>query len=625
MSFTGWLQKLYHNTNASRSRRRLAKARARYRLNLESLESRALPSLMGNPLFPADNPWNQKITNAPVAANSDTLVASIGLTNHFHPDFGTTYAGALNGIPFNVVPGTQPKVPVTIDAYPAESDLQPIPIPSTAVIEGDPLPSGQNTGDRHLLVYDKDNNILYETFNTHKPSEEPDGQWHADSEAVWDLNKDSFRTAGFTSADAAGLPILTGLVRADEVLDQGTITHALRFTVSRSQNAYVFPASHYAGNNNPALPRMGERFRLKQSVDISGYSPANRVILQALKDYGMIVADNGRSWYISGAPSSRWDDNDLHNLNQIVGSNFEAVDLTPVVSGLDQTSGSTAGGGTITITGLNFTGAAGHTQVFFGTAAARNVTVLSDTQLTATVPAEAAGTVDVVVQSPYGKSALVAADRYTFGQSSATNQAFVAQVYLDLLQRSADTNGLAAWTTLLNQGMSRTAVVGAIESSVEYRTDLVQSLYTQYLHRNADTGGLTGFVSFLGSGGSVEQVASIMVGSPEYLQTRGGGNDSGFLAAIYQDALKRTADSGGQAAFSQALANGMSHTQVAGAIVTSDECRRDLVQSYYQTFLRRAADNGGLNAFAVLLSQGTRDQDAIAFIMGSNEYLARVS
>src|SRR5579871_2857396 len=623
MSFTGWLQQQFRKANPSGTGHR-AKPGPSSWLGLELLESRVVPTLLGNPLFPADNPWNQKITDAPVAANSDTLVGSIGLTSHFHPDFGTTYAGALNGIPFNVVSGTQPKVPVTIDAYPDESDLLPIPIPSNAVIEGDPLPSNQNTGDRHMLVYDKDHNLLYETFNTDRPSEEPDGQWHADSEAVWDLSKDSFRTPGFTSADAAGLPILTGLVRPDEVLDQGKITHALRFTVPRSDNAYVFPASHYAGSNNPVLPRMGERFRLKQSVNISGFSPANQVILQALKDYGMIVADNGSGWYLSGEPSSRWDDNDLHNLSQIVGSDFEAVDLTPVVSGLDQNSGSTAGGATITITGLNFSGGAGQTQILFGTVAATNVTVLSDTQLTATIPAHAAGTVDVVVQSPYGTSAATAADRYTFGPSSAANQAFVAQAYLDLLQRPADTGGLATWTTLLNQGMSRTAVVEAMESSPEYRADVVQSLYTQYLHRIADTGGLTGFVAFLGAGGSAEQVAAIMAGSSEYFQTRGGGSNSGFITALYQDALNRTADAGGQAAFSQALANGMTRTQVAAAIVSSAECHRDLVQGYYQAFLRRAADSGGLNAFTTLLGQGTHDQDVIAFVMGSNEYLARL-
>lgn len=621
MSFTGWLQRLSRLANLSRSGRG-AGARWHLRPHLEPLESRALPTLLGNALFPIDNPWNQKITNAPVAANSDTLVASIGLTSHFHPDFGTTYAGALNGIPFNVVAGTQPKVPVTIDAYPNESDLLPIPIPSNAVIEGDPLPSSQNTGDRHLLVYDKDNNLLYETFNTHRPSEEPDGQWHADSEAVWDLKKDSFRTPGFTSADAAGLPILPGLVRDDEVLDQGIITHALRFTVSRTQNAYVFPASHVAGSNNPALPRMGERFRLKQSVDISGFSPANRVILQALKDYGMIVADNGSNWFLSGAPSSRWDDNDLHNLTQIVGSEFEVVDLTPVVSGLDQSSGDTGGGATVTISGLNFSGGAGLTQVFFGTTAASNVTVLSDTQLTATAPPHAAGSVDVVVQSPYGKSAVVTADQYTYGQTSS-NQAFVAQVYLDLLHRPAEPSGLANWVGFLNQGVSRPIVVQAIERSLEYRIDQVQSLYVQYLHRNVDPGGLNTFVTFLGAGGTVEQAAAFIAGSPEYFQTRGGGSANGFLNALYQDALNRAIDPSGQAAYSQALANNVSRTQVAAAIVTSAEHCRDLVQSFYQSFLGRAADSGGLNVFAGFLLQGARDEDVIAYIVGSPEYFAR--
>ncbi len=390
-------------------------------LRMEELELRIVPSLMGNQLFPSDNPWNQQITNAPVAANSATLVGSIGTTSPLHPDFGTTFNGALNGIPFNVVPGTQPKVNIIIDAYADESDLVPIPIPAGAVIEGDPLPSAQNTGDRHLLVYDKDNNVVYETFNTHKPSEEPDGQWHADSEAVWNLNQDSFRTPGFTSADAAGLPILPGLVRPDEVLDQGKITHALRFTVPHSQNNYVYPASHQAGVANLNYPRMGERFRLKQSFDISGFSAADQVILQALKDYGMIVADNGSSWYISGEPSSRWNDSDLHNLTLVHGSDFEAVDLTPVVTGLSQSSG--AGGAALTITGLNFSGGAGTTHVFFGSTPATGVTVLSDTQIQVTVPAGTAGsTVDVTVQSGYGTSATGPADGYTYASSASASR-----------------------------------------------------------------------------------------------------------------------------------------------------------------------------------------------------------
>ncbi len=382
-------------------------------------------TLAGNQLFPDNSPWNQRVDAAPVATNSATLVGSIGASVSLHPDFGTIYEGGYIGIPYVIVSGNQPTVNVVIDAYPDESDHDPVPIPPDAPIEGDPLPSQDNDGDRHLIVYDQDHNKAYELFNVHRPSETGDGQWHADSEAVWDMTQNSFRTPGFTSADAAGLPILPGLVRVDEVLDQGMIDHALRFTVPRSRNSYVFPASHQAGVNNTAYPRMGERFRLKQSFDISGYSAANRVILQALKDYGMIVADNGSSWYLSGAPSPRWDDDDLHDLGQILGSNFEAVDLSPRLTTLGQTSGSTAGGTAVTINGLNFSGAAGQLEVRFGSSLATNVTILSDTQLVATSPPHAAGPVSVTVKTPYGTSA-PATSQFTY-TSGATNSQIVGQ------------------------------------------------------------------------------------------------------------------------------------------------------------------------------------------------------
>jgi len=389
-------------------------------LRIEPLEDRQLLTLAGNTLFPADNPWNQRVDAAPVAANSSTLVSSIG-SGFLHPDFGTIYEGAYIGIPYVVVSGTQPKVNVVIDAYADESDLLPVPIPAGAPLEGDPLPSEENDGDRHLIVYDRDNQILYELYNVHRPSETDDGQWHADSEAVWYTNQNWFRTPGDTSADAAGLPILPGLVRPDEVLDQGVINHALRFTVPRSRNAYIYPASHHAGSNNASYPRMGERFRLKADFDISGFSPANRVILQALKDYGMIVADNGSGWYLSGAPSPRWDDDELSELKDIAGSNFEAVNLTPLVNGLSQTTGSTAGGTAVTITGRNYTGAAGQLQVRFGTTPASSVTIVSDSTLLVTAPPHAAGTVDVLVQTPYGTSATSAAARFTYQTSPAAS------------------------------------------------------------------------------------------------------------------------------------------------------------------------------------------------------------
>ncbi|HEY2893925.1 MAG TPA: IPT/TIG domain-containing protein [Pirellulales bacterium] len=378
-------------------------------------------TLSGNALFPADNPWNQVISAAPVAGNSSTLVSSIGASSALHPDFGTVYQGANIGIPYNVVSGTQPKVQVVVDAYADESDVVPVPIPTSAAIEGDPLPSSQNTGDRHLIVYDKDNNIAYELFNVHRPSETADGKWPADSEAVWDMSRDLFRMPGDTSADAAGLPILPGLVRPDEVLDQGVITHALRFTVPRSDSSYVFPASHQAGVSNASLPRMGERFRLKQDFDISGFSAANRVILQALKDYGMIVADNGSAWYLSGSPSSRWNDDDLHRLSSLVGSNFEAVDLKPVVTGLDRAGGSVAGGTVVTIQGKDFSGTAGQLQVFFGATPATQVSVISDSTIRVTAPAHVAGTVHVTVRTPYGTSATNTADQFTFGAVAASS------------------------------------------------------------------------------------------------------------------------------------------------------------------------------------------------------------
>jgi hypothetical protein len=573
-----------------RADRRVPRDRSRVP-QIEPLEGRQLLSLAGNQLFPSDNPWNHPITDAPVAANSATLVASIGASKPLHPDFGTTYAGTLNGIPYNVVSVSQSKVNVTVDAYPDESDLVPVPIPANAVIEGDApggvadsqqLPSyaqaslsGQNhstwntsatdvravqdplnpanrvatswysatkftidlnitdgnahriglylldwdsqgrsenvlvvnpangqvlatqaassfsggtwlvfdvtghvqlqftttagpnavlsglffgapgtptlpagsfpaaafvrsdtttqgswqgvygaegyflptvsdEGDRHLIVYDQTNNVAYELFNAHRPSEEPDGQWHADSEAVWNMAVDSFRTPGFTSADAAGLPILPGLVRPDEVLTQGAITHALRFTVPKTDSAYVFPASHEAGVNNASLPRMGERFRLNPNFDISGFPAADQVILQALKTYGMIVADNGSAWFLSGSPSDQWNDTTLHSLTSVLGSNFQAIDLTPVVTSLTQTSGSTSGGTSVTVHGVNFTGVAGKLSVSFGGIVATNVTVVDDNTLVVVAPAHLAGTVDVTMTTPYGTSVTSTADQFTY-------------------------------------------------------------------------------------------------------------------------------------------------------------------------------------------------------------------
>jgi hypothetical protein len=433
---------------------------------LEALEDRTVPTLLGNGLFPADNAWNQQITNAPVAANSAAImnnIISLYGDGRLHPDFGQDYHTAtdLYGIPYNVVHGNStPKVHVVIDAYASESDLQDAPIPAGVVIEGDfqngPNVGVNNRGDSHLIVYDVDNNIGYEFYRASRPSENGDGQWHADQETVWNYNTNEFRTLGYTSADAAGLAILPGLVRPDEGLPtgqggQGVIKHAIRFTLQNSiiLDQFLYPASHIAntGSNAAVQPPMGARFRLKAGVDISTLNPESRVIAQAMKDYGMIVADNGSNFFFSGSSYSvdannaqtlTWDDNDIqdsvHGLKSLTFSDFEVVDLTPVVTGLGATSGSA--GDTVTITGQNFSGAAGHLSVLFGNTPATNVTVLDDGHVTATVPA-GSGTVDVRVQSGvadpndsqnikspvfgYGTSATSAADRFTYGQGG-TNQ-----------------------------------------------------------------------------------------------------------------------------------------------------------------------------------------------------------
>jgi hypothetical protein len=241
-----------------------------------------------------------------------------------HADFGSgTWDGGPIGIPYVDVPGSQPKVAVTFD-YDDESDPGPYPIPPGAPIEGGP----SSDGDRHVLVLDRDNCILYELYHAFP---QPDGSWDAGSGAIFDLGSHALRPAGWTSADAAGLPILPGLVRYDEVA-AGEIRHALRFTAPQTRRAYVWPARHYASSlTGMQYPPMGQRFRLRADFDISGFSDEVQVILQALKRYGMILADNGSPWFISGAPDGGWDDDALHDLHQVHGSDFEAVDVSSLM------------------------------------------------------------------------------------------------------------------------------------------------------------------------------------------------------------------------------------------------------------------------------------------------------
>jgi hypothetical protein len=284
-------------------------------------------SLHGKQLFPDDNPWNEDVSNSPVDPNSDNLIAGMGLATGLHPDFGTVWDGAPNGIPYVVVSGLQSPVPINFQAFGSQSDPGPYPVPADAPIEGGPTA----TGDRHVLVIDRDNWKLYEMYRAFPVNNGT--SWNADSGAIFDLNSNALRPAGWTSADAAGLPIFPGLVRYDEVFEQQEIKHAIRFTAQITRRAYVAPARHWASTNDSVdRPPMGMRVRLKASVDISSYSPAMQVILRALKKYGMIVADNGSNWFISGAPDPRWNDDELNTLKNIKGSQFEVIKMTNIVT-----------------------------------------------------------------------------------------------------------------------------------------------------------------------------------------------------------------------------------------------------------------------------------------------------
>jgi hypothetical protein len=447
-------------------------------LGAEQLEERAVPTLLGQQIFPADYPWNQNISSAPVASNSAAIISHIGTGIHVHPDWGEDSAAngtaPLYGIPFNVVHGnTTPKINVIIDNYPGESDIIPVPIPANAVIEGDyqngpnPNGGGYNTGQRgdsHMLIWDADNNVAYELGGVTRPSDpflfpdtngnelpHTDGLWHAAGEAVWDMKTNSFRNLGWTSADAAGLSILAGLVRPDEGLPtslggQGLINHALRFTLPSGDinPQYIYPASHVVSTGASAveLP-FGARLRLKNTpavnTIINGLGPQAQIVAHAMQQYGLVLSDIGSAMYVTGTSASVnasnqinfvWDMSDVLGLSSITAGNFDVVDLTPQVTGLSATSG--AAGTAVTVIGQNFSGAAGHLSVFFGSTAATSVTYVDDAHLTAVVPS-GTGTVHVTVQSGivevdpnnpnhnvtnpifgYGTSATSAADQFTF-------------------------------------------------------------------------------------------------------------------------------------------------------------------------------------------------------------------
>ena len=288
--------------------------------------------------FPADNIWNRRVDDLPVDARSSQYIAAIGASDTLHADFGAGVwppgSNSPTGIPFVNVPAGQPSVKIIYTDYGNESDPGPFPIPDNAPIEGGPDASG----DRHVLVVDRESCVLYELYNAHPHS---DGSWSASSGARYNLRSNALRPDGWTSADAAGLPIYPGLVTYDEVAS-GMITHAIRFTAADTRSAHVWPARHDASSlTGTNYPPMGQRFRLKAGYDISGYSTEVRVILQAFKDFGLILADNGASWFISGAPDQRWNNTVLHEWDDIPGSAFEAVDVSSLT--VDPNSGRVGG------------------------------------------------------------------------------------------------------------------------------------------------------------------------------------------------------------------------------------------------------------------------------------------
>ena len=362
-------------------------------------------SLNGFVPFPSSNLWNTNIASAPVDPNSAALISFIGGSIGLHADFGSgEYNGSNIGIPFVVVDDSQALVPIVFTAYGDESDPGPMPVPSNAPIEGYPNPG---YGDRHVLVLDNSNCWLYELYSSYPQT---DGSWDAASAAVWDLQNTTQRPWTWTSADAAGLSIFAGLARYDEVAS-GAITHALRFTLQSSRDAFTPPASHSAPNSSNAnAAPMGMRLRLKASFDISGYSPANQVLLTAMKQYGLIMADNGSSMYIGGAPDSRWDNDDLHNLGSVTASDFEVIQMSPVYTAANVP-----------------TGAAPHITSF----AASATSVTSGTQVTLSWQQTGAGYVIVSPQvgAVRGSSVMVtptATTTYTlyatnaFGQTKST-------------------------------------------------------------------------------------------------------------------------------------------------------------------------------------------------------------
>jgi hypothetical protein len=412
------------------------------------------PSIGGCPVFPANNIWNARVDTLPVDPSSALYIASEGGSGAvLHPDFGTVYNGAPNGLPFVVVPASQPAIPIVFTAYGGESDPGPYPVPPSAQVEG----GSGSTGDRHVLVLQSGTCKLYEMFSAYAQS---DGSWQAASGAVFDLTKNApLRTAGWTSSDAAGLPIFPGLVRYDEVQQalaaDGLLHHALRFTVPYTRTEYLWPARHWASySSNLGYPPMGQRFRLKAGVNTDFYpgtstavSPINKVILQTLKQYGMFVADNGGSFFVSGAPDPRWSDDDLHLLVYYRATDFDAVNESSLEA--DPNSGAVVGSAPPTVALTAPASGAAVSGTVTLTAQARSNTGIASVQF-------------LLDGNSLGAAVTGPGPNYSFSwqTSAAANGAH------SLAALAVDVDGLSATSAAVQVTVANTVVTGAEASFV---------------------------------------------------------------------------------------------------------------------------------------------------------------
>lgn len=467
-------------------------------LGFAGAASAQAPTLGNCTVFPADNIWNTPIDQLPVSPNSSTYVNTIGAATGVHADFGSgLWDGGPIGIPFVTVPGTQTKYPASF-TYASESDPGPYAVPLNAPIQG----GSASTGDRHVISIDVDDCILYEMYAAYPQT----ASWQAGSGAIYNFLSNNLRVATWTSADAAGLPLFPGLVRYDEILT-GEIRHALEFTVPQTQQAYVWPARHYASSLTGAqYPPMGVRFRLRADFDISSFSPTNQIILRALKKYGMMIIDNGASWFLSGAPDARWDNTDLHNLGAVHGSDFEVVDVSGLIISPDSGQAQQSAAATVTILPATASVQAGETKTFSATVSGSSNQTVTWTASAGTITATGWYTAPAIVPSPAAVTiqAISQADISAVGVAEVTVTPPPAAIAVTISPTSASVriNRTRAFTATV-QNTSNTAVTWKV---------------------NGITGGNStlGFVSSLGTykappavpPGAVVTVSAVSVADP---------------------------------------------------------------------------------------------------------------